>query len=114
MISEQKSYSVHVAATPDDFARLTLLVSRHKRQFEPVPYIDRSVGNDLGAARRDVQHEAFALRRSVVDRKPGRLLVQLPARFAQYLRPSLINSHDDLSLDLAADRLGIVSLGVIP
>jgi len=109
--SEQKSDAVHIAATPNDLARLTLRVSRHKRQFEPVPYINRSVRNDFGAARRDVQHEAFTPRHSVVDREPGRLFVQLPSRFALYLCRSPIHSHDDqLSLDLAVDRPSIASL----
>ena len=108
-ISEQKSDAVHVAATPNDLARLTLRVSRHKRQFEPVPDINRGVRDDFGAARRNIQHEAFTPRHSVVDREPGRLFVQLPSRFALYFCRSPINSHDaQLSLDLAVDQVSPV------
>jgi hypothetical protein len=46
-VSEYKSYAVHVAATPNDFARLTFRVSRHKRQFELVPYTHRRVRHDF-------------------------------------------------------------------
>jgi hypothetical protein len=102
-ISEQEFYAVCVAATPNDFAWLALRMSRHKRQSEPVPDINRSICHDFGAARRDVQYEAFALRHSVVDRHPGRPFVQLPSWFALYLCPWPINSHDDHpSLDLTA------------
>jgi hypothetical protein len=71
-------------------------MSRHKRQCEPVADINRSIGHDFGSAGRDVQYEAFALRRSVVDRKPGRLFMRLPSRFTLYLCPWLINHHDDI------------------
>jgi hypothetical protein len=75
---------------------------RHKRQSEPVPDIDRSICHDSGAARRDVQYKAFALRHPVVDRNPGRLFVQLPSRFALNLCPWHINSHDDHPLNFTA------------
>lgn len=102
-ISGQEFDAVCVAATPDDFAGLAFGMSWHKLQSEHVPDIDRSVRDDLGAARRDVHHEAFALRDSVVDRDPGRLLAYFPSRFARYLCPRLVNSHDEHpSFDLAA------------
>jgi hypothetical protein len=106
-ISEQEFYAVRVAATPNHFAWLARRMSRHKRQSEPVPDINRSICHDFGAARRDVQYKAFALGHSVVDRNPGRLFAKLSSRFTLYLRPWLINSHDDHpSLDLTAGRLG--------
>jgi hypothetical protein len=101
-ISGKELYAVCLAATPNDLAWLALRMIRHKRQSELVPDIDRSICHDLGAARRDVQYEALALRHSVVDRNPGRLFVQLPSRFALYLYPWLVNSHDDHPLDLTA------------
>jgi len=84
-MSGQEFYAVSLAATPNDFASLTLRMRGHKRQFEVVPDIHRIVRHDSGAARRDIQYEAFALRHPVVDRHPGRLLAQLPSRFALYL-----------------------------
>lgn len=86
-ISGQEFYAVGLAATPNDFALLTLRMTRHKSQFELVPDIHRVICRDPGAARRDVQYDAFALRHPVVDRNPGRLLVKLPSRFALYLCP---------------------------
>jgi hypothetical protein len=113
-ISGQEFYAVCVAATPNDFAWLALGMSRHKRQSEPVPDINRSICHDLGAARRDVQYEAFALRHSVVDRNPGRLPVQLPSWFALYLCPWPVNNHDDHpSLDLNCGRLSELSKYVV-
>jgi hypothetical protein len=57
---------------------------------------------DLGAARRDVEHDAFAPRHAVVDRKPGRLLAHFPSRFALGLGPSLLDRrHDHPPLGLA-------------
>jgi hypothetical protein len=69
-------------------------MSRHKHQFELVTDINR-IRHDFGAARRDVQYEAFALRHSVVYRNPGWLFVKLPSRFTLYLFPRLINNHND-------------------
>jgi hypothetical protein len=102
--SGQEFYAVNIAATPNDFARLALRMSRHQRQFEPVADLNRGVGHDFSAARRDVQYEAFLLRHSMIDRNPGRLFVKLPPGFPLYLR-SGINSHDDdPSLVLTARR----------
>ena len=114
-LSGQEFYAIGPAATPNDLAQLSLRVPRHKRQFELVPDIHRIIGRDPGAARRDVHDEAFALRRPVIDRDPGRLLLQLPSRFALYLRPRLHNSHDDHPLlDLAAIVQAIVKAGRQP
>ena len=68
---------------------------RHECQYEAVPDIDRNIRHDLGAARRDIQYEAFKLRLAVIDRNPGRPSVQLASGFALYLCPWLVNSHDD-------------------
>ena len=82
-------------------------MSRYKREVEPVPDINLCIRHDFGAARGDVQNEAFALRHSVVYRNPGLLFLQLPSRFALDLGPWLINNHDDHpSLDLTAGRIG--------
>src|SRR5882757_8930262 len=102
-LSDYEFYAVCVAATPNDFARLVLRMNRYKHQSEPVPDINRSIRHNFGATRRDVHYEAFELRHSVVDQNPGRLLVQLPSRFALYLCPWLNNTHDyHPSWDLAA------------
>jgi hypothetical protein len=58
-------------------------MSGHKRQCELVADIDGGIRHDLGAARRDVQDESVGLRRSVVEREPGLLLVKLPPRFTR-------------------------------
>ena len=92
--SGQEFYAVGVAATPNDFAWLALCMSRHKRQSEPLPDVNRSICHDFGAARRDVQYQAFAPGHSVVDRNPGLMFVHLPSRFALYFCPWLIDSHD--------------------
>ena len=85
---------------------------RHKRQFEGVPDIHRIIRRNPGAARRDIQYDAFALRHPVVERNPGRLLAQLPSRFALYLCPGLNNSHGDHpSLHLTAIGSAIVKAG---
>jgi hypothetical protein len=102
-ISGQEFYAVGPAATPDDLAQLTLRMIRHQRQLELVPDIHHVIGRDPGAARRDVQYQAFALCGPVVDGNPGRLAAHLPSRFALYPCPWLHNSHDDHPLlDLTA------------
>jgi hypothetical protein len=112
LVSGQEFYAVCVAATPNDFAWLALGMSRYQHQSELVPDINPGIRHDFGAARRDVQYEAFELRHSVVDRNPGRLFVQLPSRFALYLCPWLNNSHDyHPSWDLTAVGLAIVRAG---
>ena len=81
----------------------------HQCQFEIVTDIHRIIRHDPGAARRDIQYEAFAPGHPVVDRNPGLMLVQLPSRFAMYLCPRLNNSHDDHpSLDVIAISSAIV------
>lgn len=92
--SGHEFYAEGLAVTPDDFACLAIRVFRHKRQHELVPDIDRSICHDLGAARRDVQYEAFNLRHPVVDRNPGRPSMQFASRFARYLYPSFVDIHD--------------------
>jgi hypothetical protein len=80
-------------------------MSGHKLQSEHVPDIDRGIRDDLGATRRDVQDKALALGHAVVDRDPGRLFAHFPSRFARYLCPRLVNSHDEHpSLDFNCDR----------
>src|SRR4051812_23163622 len=91
-------YAVGVAAAPNHLAWLALRMSRHQRQSEPVADVKRNICHDLRAARRDVQNDAFALRHFVLDRDPGRLLLNLPSRFTLHLRPWLIDSHDDHSV----------------
>jgi hypothetical protein len=93
--SGQEFYAACPAASPNDFAWLALRMVRHKRQSELVPDIDRSIRHDPGAARRDVQYEAFDLRHTVFDRNPGRLIAHLPSRLALYLYPWLVNGHPD-------------------
>jgi hypothetical protein len=110
-ISGKELYAVCLAATPNDLAWLALRMIRHKRQSELVPDIDRSICHDPGAARRDVHDEAFALRHPVVDRNPGRLFGQLPSRFALYLCPRLIDSHDDHPWNLTAIGQAIARTG---
>jgi hypothetical protein len=56
--SGQEFDAVGLAAAPDDFARLVLWTIGDQRQAEPVHDIDRDIGHDPGAARRDVEHEA--------------------------------------------------------
>jgi hypothetical protein len=85
-------------------------MGRHKLQSERVADIDRSIGHDFGAAWSHVQYEAFALRRSVVDRNPGRLFVQFPSRFARHLWPWLIRHDDYPSLDSNAIGWAIVKV----
>src|SRR5216683_2332433 len=102
-ISGQEFYAVRIAFTPNDFTRLMLPMRRYQLQSEHVADIDRRICHDLGTARRDVQYDAFAPRRSVVDRDPARLLVHVPPRFARDLCPRLVNSHHEYpSLDLSA------------
>ena len=96
--SGNKFYAVGVAAAPNHLTWLALRVSRHQRQSEPVADVKRNICHDFGAARRDVQDEAFALRHFVLDRNPGRLLLKLPSWFTLYLQPWHINSHDDHSV----------------
>jgi len=109
-ISGQEFYAVGIAAPPNDLTWLALRMSRHKLQSERVADIDCRIGHDFGAAWSHVQHEALALRHSVVDRNPGRLFVQFPSRFARHLCPWLI-SHDDYpSLDLNAISSAIVKI----
>ena len=84
-MSGQEFDAVSLAATPNDFAQLALGMGGHQRQFEVVPDIHGIIRHDPGAARRDIQYEAFALRHPIVDRHPGRLFAQLPSRFARYL-----------------------------
>src|SRR5260221_517017 len=93
--SAQEFYAVGPAAAPDHLAGLALRTFRHHRHHEVVPDIDGSVGHDLGAARRDVQDNAFNSRYAVIARKPGRPLVHFASRFTLGLCPQFINSHDD-------------------
>jgi hypothetical protein len=85
--------AVRPASTPNDFAWLALRMIRHKRQSELVPDVHGCIGHDPGAARRDVEDEAFELRQAVFDHNPRRLPAHLPSRFALYLHPWLINGH---------------------
>jgi hypothetical protein len=104
-ISGQEFAAVCLAATPKHFALLARRMIRHKRQYEHVPDIERGICRDLGAARRDVQYEAFELRYPVVDRNPGRLFAQLPSRLALYLGPWLVKRHDN------HPSLGLTAIG---
>src|SRR5206468_10731362 len=94
-ISVQEFYAVGIAFAANDFAWLMLLMRSHQLQSEHVADIDRRICHDLGTAGRDVQYDAFAPRRSVVDRNPARLLVHVPPRFARDLCPWLVNSHHE-------------------
>jgi hypothetical protein len=85
-----------LAVTPDDFASLALRMCRHQRQYESIADIDRRIRHDLGAARRDIDDEAFNLRHLLVDRDPGWPFVQLTSRFALLLCPAAFEIHDDL------------------
>src|SRR5882724_12730805 len=93
--SEYEFDAEHTAPAPDHFAGLALGMIRHQRQLEAVGDVDLGVGHDPGAARRNVHHHAFGLRDLVVDRQPGHMLAQLPARLALYLWPWRINSRHD-------------------
>jgi hypothetical protein len=106
-ISGQEFYAAYIAAAPNDFAWLALWMIWHKRQFEPVADIERGIDHHPGAARRDIQYEAFELRDPVVDPDHGRLLARLPSRLALYLCPWLGKTHDDYPLlELGCDRRG--------
>jgi len=110
--SGQEFYAVGSAAAPNNFAKLTLRMAGHQCQFEIVTDIHRIIRHDPGAARRNIQYEAFAPGHPAVDRNPGLMLVQLTPRFAMYLCPRLNNSHDDHpSLDVIAISSAIVKTG---
>ena len=111
--SGQEFDAVGLAATPDHFAGLMLWTIRDQRQTEPVPDIDRDIAHDPGAARRHVEHRAFVLRHTVIDRHPACMLVQMPSRFARYLDPWydpwLFNAHGHhpVRIKQAASLVGI-------
>src|SRR5438309_1516378 len=92
-LSRQKLDPVGLAAAPDHFAGLVPGAIRHQCQSELVPDVDRDVAHDPGAARRHVEHDAFVPGHAVIDRYPGRMLVQLPPRLTDNLRLWCINDH---------------------
>src|ERR1700687_2316459 len=92
-LSRQKFNAVGLAAAPDHFAWLVFGAIGHQRQSELVPDVDRDVGHDPGTARRHVQHGAFVPGHALIDRHPGRMLVQLTPRLTYDLRPWCINDH---------------------
>src|SRR5690348_943041 len=78
----QELHAVSLAAAPDHFAGPALLTTRDGRKPKTVADVHRGVGHDPGAAGRDVEHDAFAPCRPVLERDPGRMLVQLAAWLA--------------------------------
>src|SRR5262245_28764488 len=79
-------HTVGLAAAPDHFALIAAGMFRRQRQSKAVANVDRSVSDDLGAARRDVEHGAFApgFGLAVVEAHKGGPVAQLPSRFALY------------------------------
>src|SRR4030095_8589053 len=51
-----------------------------QRQAEAVAHVNRDIGDDLGAAGRDVEHGAFALGAAFAEADPGDAVAQLPPR----------------------------------
>jgi hypothetical protein len=94
--SRQESDPKGVVAAPDHFAALAPVVAGHQAKLESVADIDLGVERDLGAARRHVEHGAFAPGLAIVERQPGRPAVHLAPRLALDLEPSLMQGHDDL------------------
>jgi hypothetical protein len=110
-ISRQELDAVCIAVTPNDFAWLALRMRGHKLQSEHFTDIDLGIRHDLGAARRDVQDDAFALRRSIIDRNPRRLLLHFPSRLARDLCSWLVNAHHEYpSLAITAIGRAIVKV----
>src|SRR4029078_11709918 len=87
-------YAVCIGVAQDYLAKFAFWVIGHQRQLETVADIHCFIGCNPGSARRDVQDDALSLRRALVERKPGRLLVKLPSWFALYSHPRLNNAHD--------------------
>jgi hypothetical protein len=92
--SAQKLNAISLAAAPDHFAGLMLRAVAHQCEAELVADVDRDIRHDSRTARRYVEHETFPVGEAVIDRHPGRLLVQLPSQFAHNLRPGLIDGHE--------------------
>jgi ABC-type molybdate transport system substrate-binding protein len=92
-ISVQKLDAIGLATTPDDLAKLALVMTLDERQLKAISHIHRVIDCDPRPARRDVQNMALALRQTVVRGDPGQPLLQLPSRLALCPYPRLNNSH---------------------
>ena len=64
-VSHQKLDAKGLVAAPDHFATLASVVGRYQHDDEMISDIHLGVGDDPGAAGRNVEHRAFKLRRSV-------------------------------------------------
>ena len=105
-LSGQEFYAIGLAPAPDHFAGLARRMFGHQRQFKAVSDVQRRIGRNLGAARRDVEDEAFNFRHPVIDRHPGRPFAQLAPRFALHFRPLIVDNHRGHP-SLLPSRLGL-------
>src|SRR5579859_4638737 len=94
--SRQESDPKSMVVAPDHFAEIAPVVARHETKLEGVADVDLGVQRDLGAARRHIEHRAFAPGLAIVERQPGRPAFHLASRLALDLEPSLMHGHDDL------------------